>query len=87
MLLSAYLYGWLFAMIGVLGAAAPASDVPRPGPLTRGFVAMLAGALWPVVAVGLVEIALIWASASTTRAFDARRSRHAWEQRDKTLAA
>ena len=87
MLLSTYLYGWVLTTIGVLSAALPASQVPRPGPLTRGVVAMLAGALWPIIAVGLAEMALIWASASATRAADARHSRHASEQRDKALAA
>ena len=87
MLVSAYLLGWVLTMTGVLGAALPASEVPRPGPLTRGFVAMLAGALWPIVAVGLAQMAVIWASASTTRAIDARHSRHASKQRDEALVA
>ena len=87
MLVTAYLYGWAFTTIGVLGAAPAASDVPRPGPLTRGFVAMLAGALWPIVAIGLVEMAFIWASARTLRAADARHSRHASEQLHEAAAA
>ena len=86
MLVSAYLYGWVLMMIGVISAVHPVSEIPRPRPLTRALVAMLAGALWPIVAVGLVEMALIWASASTVRAFDARHSRHASQQRDKALA-
>jgi hypothetical protein len=87
MLVTAYLFGWVLAMIGVLGAALPASEILRPGPLTRGFVAVLVGALWPIVVLGLVEMAVIWALASVTRAADARHSRHAPKPVDEAVAA
>lgn len=58
-MLAVYLCGALITAVAALGASVGFSD-PRTAvpPLTRGVVAVLAGTLWPVVAVGALSLAV-----------------------------
>jgi nitrate reductase NapE component len=51
MLLNVYLCGWLVSTIGALVAAHWLSERRRSRLLSRGSLAVLAGVLWPVLAV------------------------------------
>jgi hypothetical protein len=59
MLLTVYLCGWLVTTIGALVAVNWFSDRRTLRPLARGSLAVLAGVLWPVLAVGLAELVAI----------------------------
>jgi len=80
MLLNVYLGGWMVTTIGTLVAANWLSDRRRPH-----LLAVLAGALWPVLAVGVVEVIVIVAVARTMRAASARQSDQAPMERDEVL--
>jgi hypothetical protein len=56
MLLNVYLGGWLVGAIGVLAVPNGVRDRPMSRSLIRGSLAVFAGALWPVLVVGLVEL-------------------------------
>jgi len=76
MLLNVYLIGSLVTAIGVGGALVAAnrlSDRRRSRLLSDGSLAVLAGALWPVLVVGVVEMLAIKAVVDTMRAASARR--------------
>jgi hypothetical protein len=80
MLLTVYLLGWLVMSIGALVAADWVSGHRLPGPLACGSLVILAGALWPVLVVGAVEMVFIVIVAKRMRAVDAH-------EHDETIAA
>ena len=54
-----YLSGWLITtIIAVIGAAKFAAGHQLP-PITRGGLAVLAGAVWPVVLIAAIQFAVI----------------------------
>jgi hypothetical protein len=57
-LVGVYLSGWVLAVIGVYVAGRHFSDPrsPAPHPL---WVSLLAGAIWPLLIVGFVEISSV----------------------------
>ena len=65
MLLIVYLCGCLATMIGVLVAASRFGD-RRVSQSLRGLLAVLAGVLWPVLVVGVVELIAIVVLAQTS---------------------
>ena len=85
MLLNVYLCGWLVTTIGALVAANRLSDRRRSRPLSVGLLAVLAGVLWPVLAVGVVELIAIVVVARGMRAASARQSDQAPMERDEVL--
>jgi hypothetical protein len=81
MLLNVYLCGWVVTTIGTLVAAnRVSSDRRRPQ-----LLAVFAGALWPVLVVGVIELIAIVAVAKTMRAASARQSDQAPMERDEVL--
>jgi hypothetical protein len=88
MLLNVYLIGWLVTAIGVVGALVAANrlfDRRRSRLLCDGSLAVFAGALWPVLVVGVVEMLAITAVVETMRAASARPSNQALIERDDEL--
>lgn len=85
MLLNVYFGAWLVTTIGALVVATRLSDRRRPGLLCRGLVAVLAGALWPVLVVGVVELLAIVAVMKMIRAASARPSDQAPKEQDDAL--
>jgi hypothetical protein len=85
MLLDVYLFGWLVTTIGVLIAANRLSDRRRPRLRCVGSLAVLAGAIWPLLVVGVVEVLAIVAVAKAMRAASAGPSDHALMERDEAL--
>jgi hypothetical protein len=87
MLLNVYLCGWLVTTIGTLVAANRLSDrgMSRPRPLSLGSLAVLAGVLWPVLVVGVVELIAIIVVVRRMRAASARQSDQAPMERDEVL--
>ena len=85
MLLNVYLCGWLVSTIGALVAAHWLSDRRMSRPLSRGSLAVLAGVLWPVLVVGVVELIAIVVVARRMRAASARQSDQAPMERDEVL--
>jgi hypothetical protein len=83
MLLNVYLCGWL--TIGALVAANRLSDRRRSRPLSVGLLAVLAGVLWPVLAVGVMELIAIVVVARGMRAASALQSDQALMERDEVL--
>jgi hypothetical protein len=75
-LLNVYLCGWVVTTIGALVAVNRLSDRRRPWPLSLGSLAVLAGVLWPVLVVGVVELIAIVLVARRMRATSA----HQWGQ-------
>ena len=67
MLLNVYLCGWLVTTIGALVAANGLSDRRRPQLPTQGWLAVLAGALWPVLVVGVIQLIAIAVLARSMR--------------------
>jgi hypothetical protein len=59
MLLTVYLCGWPVTTICALVATNWISDRRIASPLAHGSLAVLAGVLWPVLAVGLAELVAI----------------------------
>jgi nitrate reductase NapE component len=80
-LLNVYLCGWLVITIGALVA----TDRRRSRPLSVGLLAVLAGVLWPVLAIGVVELIAIVVLARVIRAASARQSDQAPMERDEVL--
>ena len=80
MLLNVYLCGWVLTTIGTLVAVSRLPDRRRPQ-----LLAILAGALWPVLVVGVIELIAIVAVARTMRAASARQSDQAPMERDEVL--
>ena len=71
MLLNVYLIGWLVTAIGVgvaLVAADRLCDRRRSRLLSVGSLAAFAGAMWPVLVVGVVEMLAFKAVVETMRA-------------------
>jgi hypothetical protein len=54
-----YLCGWLVTTVGVAITATHFSDRGMSRPLCVGSLAVLAGALWPVLVIGVVELAIV----------------------------
>jgi FtsH-binding integral membrane protein len=84
-LLNVYLCGWLITTIGALVAANRLSDRRMSRPLPLGSLAVLAGVLWPVLVVGVVELIAIVVVARKMRAATARQSEQAPMERDEVL--
>jgi len=85
MLLNVYLCGWLVSTIGALVAAHWLSDRRMSRLLSRGSLAVLAGVLWPVLVVIVVELIAIVVVARWIRAAGARQSGQAPMDRDEVL--
>jgi len=74
MWLNVYLCGLLITTIAALAAAEQVSGFDRPSARVSLGVGVVAGALWPVVIAGLVEVASIGLIARRWRAAPVRRS-------------
>ena len=74
MLLNVYFGAWLVTTIGALVVATRLSDRRRSWRLSHGLVAVLAGALWPVLVVGVVELLAIVAVMKAIRGASAHPS-------------
>lgn len=74
MWLTVYLCGWLFATIGALAVAERVSGGESPSAHVSLGVGVVAGALWPVVIAGLVQMAAIALIARRWRAVAVRDS-------------
>jgi hypothetical protein len=73
MLLNVYLYGALVATLAALIAAYALYRGAEPrSPFTRAALAVVAGALWPLLAVGLVQLVLIMLVTEMVRTGSAR---------------
>lgn len=59
MLLNIYLWGALFTAMGALVASRRLAGIDAESPLSRAAVAAVAGALWPVLIVGIVQFVCI----------------------------
>ncbi len=57
MFLIAYLCGWLLTTFAAWVAADAFGEKPMPRPRTRLMLAVVAGALWPVLVVGAAQFA------------------------------
>ena len=68
MLLQVYLYGWLAAIVAALIVPARQGASETQAPLSYWPLVVVAGALWPVLVVGLVQLGLIVLLAKTMRA-------------------
>ena len=82
MLLIVYLCGCLVTMIGVLVAASRFGD-RRVSQSLHGLFAVLAGVLWPVLVVGVVELIAIVVLARRMRAANGGQADQAPMQRDE----
>jgi biotin transporter BioY len=71
MWLNVYLCGWLVTAVISLVFANESRELRIAPPLTRGVVAVIAGALWPVLVVGILELACIVLLANKLRTADA----------------
>ena len=87
MLLNVYLCGWLVTTIGALVAVNRLSDRRTSRSLSLGSLAVLAGVLWPVLVVGVVELIAIVLVARRMRAASARPWNQAPLERDDELIA
>ena len=56
MWLDAYLYGWAIVSICALAFAEALHELRPSQPVARGLLAVLAGALWPVLVLGGLEL-------------------------------
>jgi biotin transporter BioY len=74
MWVNAYLCGWLVTAIVALIVANESREIRVASPLTRAVVATIAGALWPVLAVGLFELAFVMWLAQKLRTTDSDES-------------
>ncbi|MCW2649081.1 MAG: hypothetical protein JWR32_57 [Mycobacterium sp.] len=74
MLLSVYLIGAVVTATGALVAAESLGDGRMPRPRHRGWLTVSAGALWPVLLIGLVQLAVVAAVAKTMTGAKVRRS-------------
>ena len=85
MVLDVYLCGWLVATVAALIAATQFSDRGKSRLLCVGSLGILAGALWPVLVVGVVELLAIVAVAKAMRIGRSRPSNQAFMERDEEL--
>jgi biotin transporter BioY len=67
MLVLLYLCGWLVSSAVAYAVADAVWQGRQPRPFARGSLAVVAGALWPVLVLGLVEFAAIAATAKAAR--------------------
>jgi hypothetical protein len=68
MLLQIYLFGWLAAILAALIVPGRQQTHETPAQLSYWPLVVVAGALWPVLVVGLVQLVLIALLAKTMRA-------------------
>jgi hypothetical protein len=80
MLLNVYLCGWVVTTIGTLVAVNRLPDRRRPH-----LLAVLAGALWPVLVVGVIELVAIVVLARSMRTAGASHAHQAAMERDDEL--
>lgn len=80
MLLNVFLCGWVITTIGTLVAANRLSDRRRPQ-----LLAVLAGALWPVLVVGVIELIAIAVLARSMRTAGVSHADQATMERDDEL--
>jgi hypothetical protein len=76
MLLNVYLCGWVVTTIGTLVAVNRLPDCRRPH-----LLAALAGSLWPVLVVGVIELVAIVVLARSMRTAGVRHARQAAMER------
>jgi dolichol kinase len=69
--ITVYLCGWLITTVGTLAAADWVSGGDKPP--ARVWVGIVAGVLWPVVILGLVQLAAIAVTARASRTAAVRR--------------
>jgi hypothetical protein len=62
-----YLCGWLIASVIAFAVADSFPNDPTSPPRARGALAVVAGALWPVLLVGIVQVACVGAVAKSVR--------------------
>jgi hypothetical protein len=80
-----YLCGWLVTTVGVAITATHFSDREMSRPLSVGSLAVLAGALWPVMVIGVMELLAIAAVAKGMRTRRTLRSENAPTEREEEL--
>jgi hypothetical protein len=85
MLLNVYLYGVLVATVAALIAAHALYRGAKPRPFTRAALAVVAGALWPLLAVGLVQLVVIMLVTKMVRTESARHPEEADLPREREL--
>ena len=68
MLLQVYLCGWMAAVVAAMIVPGRRGVDKTPAPLSHWPLVVVAGALWPVLVVGLVQLVLIVLLAKTMRA-------------------
>ena len=86
-MMTVYLCGWLITTIGTLAAADRLSSGDSPPMRVRAGVGVVAGALWPVVIMGLVQLAAITLIARPWRTAAVRHSGRASSIRLKEIIA
>jgi nitrate reductase NapE component len=86
-LLIAYMCGALMTAVGALAAVNRFSDHRAADPPIRALVAVLAGVLWPVVAVGLVQVLIVVGLFRWMRAAPALQRENVPERRELVPAA
>ena len=85
--MTVYLCGWLITTVGTLAAADLVSGGDRPPTRVCVGVGVVAGALWPVVIMGLVQLAAIAVIARPSRTAAIRHSDRASSIRLKEIIA
>lgn len=72
MLLSIYLCGWLLTAVAIFAVADSYANLPdnrlAPSATTYGALAVAAGALWPALIAGVVELVCVQAAAHVIKA-------------------
>ena len=86
-MVTVYLCGWLMTTIGTLAVADRLSSGDSPPMRVRVGVGVVAGALWPVVIIGLVQLAAITLIARPSRTAAVRHSGWASSIRLKEVIA
>jgi hypothetical protein len=85
-LVNVYLCGWLVTTIGAFTAANKVPDRRRPQLLTQLWIAVLAGALWPILVVGVIQVIAIAVLARSNRTASVSHADQAPMTRDEELA-
>jgi hypothetical protein len=85
MLLNVYLWGTLVTAVGTLVAAYALYKGAEAGLFSRAGLSIVAGALWPLLAVGLVQTLIIMLVTEMARRDIARHSEQAPPSRDREL--
>ena len=80
-----YLCGWLVTTVGAAITATHFSDRGMPRALSVGSLAVLAGALWPVLVISVVELLAVVAVAKGMRMGRTLPSDQAPTERDEEL--